>query len=101
MTIGLALNFRIRDNRLRRKGVTVQGEKILRAALYIARIRESSDRAHAYRIRAAKKLSDIVDNFVAEEVRRATSINKTDPAHMSWEQVGQALEISKGAAYNR
>lgn len=79
----------------------MQGEKILRAALYVARIRESSDRAHVYRIRAAKKLSDIVDSFVAEEVRRATSTSKTDPAHMSWSEVGSALEISKGAAYNR
>jgi hypothetical protein len=79
----------------------MQGEKILRAALYIARIRESNDRAHAYRIRAAKKLSDIVDSFVAEEARRATSTTETDPAHMSWAQVGQALDISKSAAYNR
>lgn len=99
MAIGVARKYPIRHNRLRRKGVTVQGERILRAAMYLARIRESSQRAHAYRIRAAKKLCDIIEGFIAEEVHRATSISKNDPAAMSWSEVGSALEMTKSKAF--
>ena len=79
----------------------MQAEKILRAAIYIGRLRDSGERAHAYRIRVAKRLSDIIDSFVAEEVCRATSVSKNDPAKMTWDQVGQALEISRSAAFSR
>jgi hypothetical protein len=99
MAIGVARNYPIRHNRLRRKGVSMQGERILKAAMYVARIRESSQRAHAYRIRAAKKLCDITEGFIAEEVRRATTISKNDPAHMSWNEVASALEITKSKAF--
>jgi hypothetical protein len=79
----------------------MQAEKILRAAIYIAKLRDSGERAHVYRIRLGKKIADIVDSFVAEEVQRATSVAKSDPAAMSWAEVASALEISKSAAYNR
>lgn len=99
MALGVAKNHPLRHNRLRRKGVTMQGERILRAALYIARLRESSPRAHAYRIRTAKRLCDLIEGFIAEEVHRATSLSKSDPASMSWSDISQTLEVTKSKAF--
>lgn len=101
MAIGLPRRGRLRDNRLRKKGVTVQEERILRAFMHLARVRDSSERAHAYRIRTIKRLCDLLEGFLAEEIRRATSLPKGDDARVSWQQVANALEVSKTTAWNR
>lgn len=76
-----------------------QKEKVLRAAVLVSKIKSSGNRSHKLRLRYAKKLGDIVDAFIAEEVKEATKIAADDPAHLSWTEVGQALEMSKSKAY--
>jgi hypothetical protein len=79
----------------------MQGEVLLRAAIYLSRLRDSGSRDHAYRLRVAKKLIDLVNAFVADEAKAATEVSKKDPAYLSWEQVGQCLDLSKSAVYAR
>lgn len=84
-----------------RKGVRLSMDKMLRAAIFIARIREAQPNKHVLRLRYAKRLLDIVNSFIAEEVHTANSLPKTDPNHMSWNDVSQVLELSRSAAYAR
>jgi hypothetical protein len=79
----------------------MQGEVLLRAAIYLSRLRDSGSRDHAYRLRVASKLQQLVSNFIAAEAKAATETNKKDPAYLSWEQVGQCLDLSKSAVYAR
>ena len=79
----------------------MQGERILRAATLIARLRESGFRAHEYKIRTANKVCNIMQCFITEEVKRANSLPSKDPAYMSWDKVGKALNISRSAAFTR
>lgn len=79
----------------------MQRERLLRAAIFVSRLRDSNSRAHAYNLRAAQKIIDIMGNFIAEEVQEAVKENDTDPAHLSWVEIGQCLNLSKSAAYAR
>lgn len=79
----------------------MQAERTLRAAIFLAKIRDSPIRAHAYRLRCAKKVADIIDQFIAEEARKANNESKNDPAYLSWEQIGSCLDIPKTTAYQR
>lgn len=84
-----------------RKGVTRQMEKMLRAAILISKIRQTGSNAHKIRLRYAYKLGEVIDSFIAEEAREATKKSPTDPSHLSWAQVAQALETSKSTAFRR
>lgn len=76
-------------------------DRMLRAAIFLARIRESSPNAHALRIRYAIQVRKIVDSFIADEVRAANSLSKEEPGFMSWEAIGSVVELSRSAAYAR
>lgn len=78
-----------------------QKEKMLRAAILISKIRAASPNHHALKIRYAKRLSDLVESFIAQEAREATRKAESDPAHLSWAQVAQAVETSKSTAFRR
>lgn len=79
----------------------MQGNKLLTAAIYLAKLRDSGCRDHAYRLRVASKLRNLIDAFIADEVRAATEKNKSDPAYLSWTKVGELLNLSRSAAYTR
>jgi hypothetical protein len=79
----------------------VLSEKLLQAAININRIREASPRAHAYRIKLAKRTIDLLNDFIATEVQAAVSEPKGHPAKMTWEQIGQALNLSKSASFTK
>lgn len=79
----------------------MQGDRILKAAIYLSRLRDSGSRDHVYRLRVASKLIEILNSFIADEVRAATNENPSDPAYVSWQGVGDVLGISKSAAYAR
>lgn len=79
----------------------MQREKLMRAMVAINRLRDSSERDHAIRIRSAKRAIDVLHDFIAHEVRAATHEAKDDPAHLTWEQAGKLLGISKSATYTR
>lgn len=83
-----------------RKGVK-SIDAMLRAAILLARLRQASPNSHELRIRYAIQVRKIVDSFIAEEVRTANSLPEDDPSHMSWTKVGQAVELSRSAAYAR
>lgn len=76
-------------------------EKLLTAAIYIERVRQSSSRSHEYRIRTASKIRALVDDFIAVEVQTAVSKPKDDSSYMSWQKIADTLGISKTAAYTR
>lgn len=101
MRLTLVQQRLINHNRLRKKGVTMQAERILRAAILVGRLRDSSNRSHALRIKTAQLLSSLIDQFIATEVERATTISKSDPAHLTWTEIGQCLNLSRSAAYTR
>ena len=69
--------------------------------MFLARIRDSSPNAHVIRLRYAKKICDLVESFIVEEVTKATTKPKTDPTSMSWTDVGQTLDIGRSVAYRR
>jgi hypothetical protein len=79
----------------------VQREKLLTAAIYVSRIRDTSARNHAYRLRLANKIRQLIDDFISAEVQAAVSEAKDDPAHMSWQQIADTLELSKSAVFTR
>ena len=79
----------------------MQGDRILRIAILIARLRESNNCHHAHRIRLAQRIVDATNIFIAEEVRRANNKKPTDPNYMSWAKIGQAVGLSRNAAYTR
>lgn len=83
------------------KGVTVQSEKILRAAIFLAKLRDTSPNAHAIRLRYAKKISTIVETFIEEEAHRAASKSSSDQSHLTWTQIGNALEMTKSMAHRK
>jgi hypothetical protein len=76
-------------------------ELTLRAAIWIAKIRDASPSAHAYKLRCAKVLSELIEEVIKEEVHNATSKPLNDSTRLSWESVGQCLELSKSAAFTR
>jgi hypothetical protein len=76
-------------------------EPTLRMAIFVQKLRDSGSREHARRIRLAKKIADIANSVIAHEARTANSLSFSDPAHLSWQQIADALEISKNAAYTR
>jgi hypothetical protein len=84
------------------KGETLlQAERVLRMAIFVAELRDSSPSAHEIKIRAAKKLVDLIEEFIAEEVNAANSKPKDAIGHLSWAQVGNLLELSRSAVYAR
>lgn len=78
-----------------------QREKMIRVGVLVSRLLESSNREHCSRIRMAKKAIDILSAFIETEVYTANNLPKNDSARMSWDQIAQALGISKTAAYAR
>lgn len=79
----------------------MQHEKIVRAAMFVAKIRDSSPEDHQERLMYAKKLRDLVDDFIFEEVKAANSKGKGDKNYMSWDKIGQVMDLSRSAAFTR
>lgn len=77
----------------------MQREKVLRIAIFNAKLRDSQPNAHALRLRWAKKVLDLVNAFIAEEVAAATQKPESSEAHLTWSQVANALEITKSKAF--
>lgn len=76
-------------------------EPTLRMVIFAQKLRDSGSREHARRIRLAKLIADIANSIIAREVTKATSLSSSDPAHMTWKEVGDALGLSKSAAFTR
>lgn len=73
----------------------------LRLIVFATKLRDAGTREHSRRIRIAQKIIDLANSVIAEEVRTANSLNKSDPEYMSWQQVADALDISRTAAFTR
>lgn len=78
-----------------------QREKLIRIGVVISQLLESSSREHNSRIKLAKKAINILNDFIEFEVHAANNLPKEDPAHMSWEKIGNAVGLSRSAAYTR
>lgn len=79
----------------------MQTERVLRMAIFVARLRDSSTLSHEIRIRAAKKLADLTEDFIKEEVERANSKPRNSIGYLSWGQIADLLELSRSAVYAR
>lgn len=79
----------------------LQDEKVARAAMFVAKIRDSSPSNHHERLMYAKKLRDLVDDFIVEEVVKANSKSKDDKNYMSWEKIGETLGRSRSAVFTK
>lgn len=76
-------------------------ERLLSALIFIAKVRDAGPNRHEYRIRCAKKARDAIDAFIVNEVRTANSKSTKDPTHLSWARIGEALDLSRSAAFAR
>lgn len=76
-------------------------DKLVRIAIFIARIKATSERDHFNRIRLAHRARKVIDAFIAEEVEASQSVGKSDPAYLTWDRIGEAVDISRSAAYTR
>jgi hypothetical protein len=79
----------------------MQRIRVIQGSVILDRIRDSNPRNHALRIEMAKMVIDIMNDFIAEEVKAATSQPKESPEHLSWQKVADRLDISKSAAFAR
>lgn len=79
----------------------MQKLKLLQASIQLDKLTESKEDEHEFRIKMAKAVIDILNDFVAEEVRLATSKPKDDEHHMSWQSVADVMHLSKSATYTR
>lgn len=76
-------------------------EETLRLAVFVAKLRDAGTREHGRRIRLGKKIVDLGNSIIAREVRKATSLPKSDPESMSWQEVADSLDLSKSATFTR
>lgn len=76
-------------------------ERLLSALIFLAKVRDANPNRHEYRIRCAKKARDAIDAFIVTEVRTANSKSVKDPTHLSWARIGEALDLSRSAAFTR
>lgn len=79
----------------------VTNDFLMRAGIFIARIRENGTHSHALNLRAANLAKKAIDAYIEDEVNKAQNYPKTSPFYLSWEHIGQVLEISKSAAFAR
>lgn len=79
----------------------LQSDKVMRAAMIVARIRDSSPNDHLSRLQYAKQLRDLVEEFIVEEVRKANSRSRDDKHYMSWDKIGHVLDLSRSATFTR
>lgn len=76
-------------------------ERILSAIIFLSKVRDANQNRHEYRIRCAKKARDAIDSFIMSEVRAANAKPLKDPSHLSWGRIGEALDLSRSAAFTR
>lgn len=74
---------------------------LMRAGIFIARIRESETNSHAVKLRAANLALKAIEAYIADEVQNSQTHPKNSPLYLSWDHIGQALDISKSAAFAR
>lgn len=79
----------------------MRNEFIMRAAVFIAKLSEASENAHAIKLRYACMALKVINAFIAEEVHASQKHRKGSQFYLSWAQIGRALEISRSAAYTR
>lgn len=83
------------------KAISSPGGKMERVAKLLSQIENSDECSHAYRIRRAKEAIDILNGFIASEVRSAVNTPRGKVSNMSWAEIAKALDISKSAAFAR
>lgn len=67
----------------------------------IEKMSKAAEHHHSHKIRCAKKATDLLNEIIAHEVKKANSLPRNAPGHMSWNEVADALELSKTAAFHR
>jgi hypothetical protein len=67
----------------------------------IEKMSKAAEHHHSDKIRCAKKAIDILNEIVTYEAKKANSLPQNAPGHMSWNDIGKVLEISKTAAFAR
>lgn len=79
----------------------LDNELAMRAGVFVSKIMGSLPNARAYRIRCAGLAIKALENFIYDEVREAQKHRRGSDLYVSFQQVADALEISRTAAYYR
>jgi hypothetical protein len=74
-------------------------DHLLVALTALVKLKSTHESAHSLRIKLASKIVDSVNAFICDEVLDA--VDKTRPNHMTWEQVGNVMGLSKSAVFSR
>lgn len=69
--------------------------------MFANKIRSVSERNHLLRLRIAYRIQKLAENIIRDEVAAAQSKNRSDPAYLSFTQIGEVLGITRTAAFAR